>query len=216
MATRRAAGSNFARNLTPEAWVDAAIRRMVRSGIDAVGVQQLARDLHVTKGSFYWHFRNREALLQAILKRWRGVTVELNHLLESEEPDASQRLMRLLHLPEEISGAVVPPADFELAVRSWARQSARVASTVRRVDALRERLFARMFRELGAAGRHSLVLARICAAVAGRLWRWGEVRGTARLDLIETTHKLLINACSTVQSHTGRRRLRERKAASAR
>jgi AcrR family transcriptional regulator len=208
MAARRTTGSNSAGSLVPEDWVDAAIRRLVRGGIDSVGVQQLARDLHVTKGSFYWHFRNREALLAAVLKRWRGVTVELNHLLESEEPDPSQRLSRLLYLPEHTPDAVVAPADFELAVRSWARHSARAASTVKRVDALREHMFVRMFQELGAAGGHALILARICLAVAGRLWRWEEVRGAERLALIQTTHKLLIDAC--IAPHRRARHLRER------
>jgi AcrR family transcriptional regulator len=211
MAARLTNGTKSGRKLAPGDWVDAAVRRLVKSGIGSVGVQQLARDLHVTKGSFYWHFHNRQAMLDAVLKRWRGVTIELNHLLESEEPDASQRLLRLLHLPEQIPAAVVAPADFELAVRSWARHSARAAATVSKVDALREHLFVRLFRQLGARGSDALALARICLAVAGRLWRWEEVHGAERLQLIRTTYKLLIGACGVQASPVARgRRPRKR------
>jgi AcrR family transcriptional regulator len=58
------------RRLGPNDWVDAALETIAAGGIAAVGVESLARRLGVTKGSFYWHFANREALLQAALARW--------------------------------------------------------------------------------------------------------------------------------------------------
>ncbi|MCK9539197.1 TetR/AcrR family transcriptional regulator [Dokdonella sp.] len=51
-------------------WEDCALLTLAESGVAAVAVESLARRLGVTKGSFYWHFPNREALLQAALERW--------------------------------------------------------------------------------------------------------------------------------------------------
>lgn len=51
-------------------WEQAALEVIAESGITAVAVEPLARRLGVTKGSFYWHFSNREALIEAALKRW--------------------------------------------------------------------------------------------------------------------------------------------------
>ena len=51
-------------------WEDAALSSLAEGGVGAVAVEQLARRLGVTKGSFYWHFPTREALLQAALERW--------------------------------------------------------------------------------------------------------------------------------------------------
>lgn len=51
-------------------WEDAALATLAESGVGAVAVEALARRLGVTKGSFYWHFPTREALLQAALERW--------------------------------------------------------------------------------------------------------------------------------------------------
>ena len=45
-------------------WIRAAVARLSDLGIEAVRVEVLARDLGVSKGSFYWHFRNRIDLLE--------------------------------------------------------------------------------------------------------------------------------------------------------
>lgn len=51
-------------------WEQAALDVLGENGVAAVAVEALARRLGVTKGSFYWHFSTREALLQAALERW--------------------------------------------------------------------------------------------------------------------------------------------------
>jgi AcrR family transcriptional regulator len=56
--------------LSPEAWVKAAQALIIREGVSAVAVESLAHALGVTKGSFYWHFENRDALIQAALAAW--------------------------------------------------------------------------------------------------------------------------------------------------
>jgi AcrR family transcriptional regulator len=51
-------------------WERGALEMIAEEGVAALAVEALARRLGVTKGSFYWHFKNREALLQAALNRW--------------------------------------------------------------------------------------------------------------------------------------------------
>lgn len=53
-------------------WERGALEMMAEEGVGALAVEALARRLGVTKGSFYWHFKNREALLQAALNRWEA------------------------------------------------------------------------------------------------------------------------------------------------
>lgn len=57
--------------LSESDWISAAIDVIAEAGIGAVTVESLARRLNVTKGSFYWHFPSREALLSAALQHWR-------------------------------------------------------------------------------------------------------------------------------------------------
>jgi AcrR family transcriptional regulator len=56
--------------LSAEDWELAALEAIREGGLAAVAVESLARRLGVTKGSFYWHFANRSALLDAAIDRW--------------------------------------------------------------------------------------------------------------------------------------------------
>jgi len=56
--------------LSAEDWEQAALELIREQGVTAVAVEPLAKRLGVTKGSFYWHFANRDALIQGALDRW--------------------------------------------------------------------------------------------------------------------------------------------------
>ena len=62
--------SSNRQSLSAQDWAQAALDVMVARGLDGVAVEPLARELGVTKGSFYWHFANRDALLDAALQLW--------------------------------------------------------------------------------------------------------------------------------------------------
>ena len=107
------------------------------NGIDGVRVELLAKQLAVTKGSFYWHFRDREALLEGMLSLWRKrATLALIERLDRVEESAEIRLRRLLRVPLEARGAP-RAADVELAVRMWGRRDPRAAAALEEVDQLR-------------------------------------------------------------------------------
>jgi AcrR family transcriptional regulator len=119
-------------------WVEAGLRALA-GGPDAVRVEALARTLGVTKGSFYWHFDNRHALLDDILDMWERVSVdEVIERIEGargdEAPTARSKLARLgaITLYSEAHG--IDPLAVDLAVRDWARRDKKVARRLRRVD----------------------------------------------------------------------------------
>jgi AcrR family transcriptional regulator len=150
---------------------------MLKSSVDGVRVDRLAKDLKVTRGSFYWHFRDRAALLDAVLQRWEQISLDYDQLLLSEAPDPDARLLRYLQLPEDVRTAQ-PSGDIEMAIRVWARRSAEVRRVARRVDARRERMVVDIFHGLGVGDTHAGTLARLCMAIAARLWL--ERTGTPR------------------------------------
>ena len=61
---------NDRETLTAEDWEQAALQLVAEKGVQSLAVEPLARRMGVTKGSFYWHFAGREALLDQALKRW--------------------------------------------------------------------------------------------------------------------------------------------------
>jgi AcrR family transcriptional regulator len=84
--------------LSAEDWAQAALDLIAEQGVAAVAVEPLARRLGVTKGSFYWHFPSREALLVAALGRWEKVEQEEVFGQLEAIPDPGQRLRALFEL----------------------------------------------------------------------------------------------------------------------
>jgi AcrR family transcriptional regulator len=94
----RAPQTEARQSLTAEDWANAALEALAEGGLDAVAVEPLARRLGVTKGSFYWHFPSRDALLQAALERWEKVEQETVFGSLEAVPDPRERLRALFHL----------------------------------------------------------------------------------------------------------------------
>ena len=59
------------RRLGKEAWVDAAREALIEGGIETVKIERLAKRLDATRAAFYWHFKNREELLDDLLAHWK-------------------------------------------------------------------------------------------------------------------------------------------------
>ena len=137
--------------LTPQAWTVAATEVLVDQGIDHVRVDVLAKQLKVTRGSFYWHFRDREELLRSVLRAWReGATEQLTARLESAHTDPRQQLRDVLSLPLRGRSAV-RAARIELAIRAWARRDELARHAVDEADASRIGYIAQVFSSLGFA-----------------------------------------------------------------
>jgi len=79
-------------------WVDAAYRRFSDDGIRAVAVEPTARELGTTKGSFYWHFADRQALVDAVLETWRDRETEALIAEVETISDPQSRLSALLEI----------------------------------------------------------------------------------------------------------------------
>jgi AcrR family transcriptional regulator len=110
-------------------WIEEGLRALAAGGPDAVRIEPLAQALGVTRGGFYWHFGDRQALLDEMLDTWeRATTEEVAERLEREGGDASAKLRRLFALA---SSRVLAT---DLAVRDWARRDETVAERLRRID----------------------------------------------------------------------------------
>jgi AcrR family transcriptional regulator len=111
-------------------WTDAGLKALAAGGPDAVRIEPLAKALGVTRGGFYWHFKDRAALLDEILGAWeRRSTDEVLERVEREGGDARAKVRRagMLTFAEDL-------LPIDLAVRDWARRDAAVAERLRRVD----------------------------------------------------------------------------------
>jgi AcrR family transcriptional regulator len=112
-------------------WIDEGLRALAAGGPDAVRIELLAQALGVTRGGFYWHFTDRNALLDEMLDTWeRATTDEVIERVESEGGDARAKLRRTFALTSASDGLLA----IDLAVRDWSRRETSVAERLRRID----------------------------------------------------------------------------------
>src|SRR5215475_1785354 len=90
--------------LSRQDWVDAALAAIAAGGLAAVAVVPLAERLGATKGSFYWHFASREALIEAALAAWEQTTTSVVIAeIEAASQDPRQQLPLLFKRVTELA-----------------------------------------------------------------------------------------------------------------
>jgi len=138
-------------SLSADDWAQAALTAWGEGGLAAVAVQPLAARLGVTKGSFYWHFLNRDALITAALALWEQTTTEDTIALLEAEPDPLVRL-RLLFARVSYSAE---HDKVEIGVRS-ASANEIVAAVLRRVEERRLSYTIGLFEQIGFSASESV------------------------------------------------------------
>jgi AcrR family transcriptional regulator len=139
-------------------WIRAGLALLGRAGIDAVRVEPLAARLAVTKGSFYWHFKDRDALHMAMLQAWRADTTQnVIERVEAESAGKGARLTLLIGLATRNTAL----ARLEIAIRAWAKTDERVAGAVAEIDRQRMDYVTSLLRDLGIEPRAARLRAKI-------------------------------------------------------
>ena len=142
--------------LTRDDWIKASRRLLMQSGIEEVKVDVLATRLKVTRGSFYWHFKNRKDLLDALLQSWRDHKERELATVEVRWPDGGAAEVARVWLSEEASYP-----RFDMAVRFWGWRSKPVAAAIRAVDDRWIEFFASRFRAEGQSPTESFIRGRV-------------------------------------------------------
>jgi AcrR family transcriptional regulator len=119
--------------LDRSAWVHAAFDILAAEGVTGLRVEVLAKRLHVTKGSFYWHFKNRSDLLGAVLETWKDGRIR--DIIKQTRIQPGEELGQIYHVIDVYSASRNRRGmQIELAVRDWARRDAAAAMIVAEVD----------------------------------------------------------------------------------
>lgn len=149
----------MAQKLQKEDWIDAALSALANEGAGGIRVEALARELGVSKGSFYWHFKNREALFDQMLDRWESAgTLDIISHVDGVSDDPEERLRILGRI-------VLKPSNFdklEANLRAWgatyepaARRCAKVDK--QRIEYVRDLLVGCGFEKKRALARADLL-----------------------------------------------------------
>ena len=127
------------RDLGRDDWLRAARLALLKGGASEVRVERLARDLRVTKGSFYWHFKDREELLELLLREWEDDFPEIIKQLKGLR--GRKALLLLLRLVvEQAPLGEKGMLSSDAAIFTWASVSPDVARRVNRAEKKRIKL----------------------------------------------------------------------------
>ncbi|MDC0660892.1 TetR/AcrR family transcriptional regulator [Leisingera sp. SS27] len=144
--------------LSEEDWLAAAYEVLTDSGVEAVKVMPLAKRLGVSRTSFYWHFKDREELLEAMVRRWEERNT--GNLVARSEAYAESIAEAIFNLFDCWIDPELFDARLDLAIRNWARNDSSLQERLDLADSRREQAMTDMFIRFGYPQADALIRAR--------------------------------------------------------
>ena len=133
------------RDRGPDKWLEAAVTTLIAEGIEAVKIDRLARQLRITRGSFYHHYQDHGDLLRALLDHYVRANFEnFVAMLPHLQGTAKEKLGTLWE-----ATASKEYRDYDWAVRMWGMRDARVAKVLAGIDIKRMDVLIGLFMEMG-------------------------------------------------------------------
>lgn len=136
--------------LSRDNWLDAAAGEVAAGGFGHLRVLTLAKKLGVTRGSFYWHFKDHEDLVVSFLNRWRDRRLHELQYWKPKGGDVETELREILELLLTDASRNIRRLQVELAVRDFARRNDYAADLVNQVDAARIQQNCTLFHHLSS------------------------------------------------------------------
>lgn len=140
-------------------WLAAARRTLIGEGIDRVKVAVLAEQLDVARSSFYWYFRDRQELADALLDEWAQLNTD--SIIERAARPAATITAAVLGVFECWADPELFDPRLEFAVREWARRDPSVMARLVAADDARIDAITRLLRRFGFGATEALVRARV-------------------------------------------------------
>jgi len=139
------ATNSTARNLSREVWLEKALDVVSRAGGAKLRIDNLVKEVGVTKGSFYWHFKNRDDFVRSLIDYWHEhYTLTVSDYLDDFEGSAEDKLRKLMEMV-----FVEQLTRHDLAIRSWAIAEPKLQRLVKRTDDHRLNYLRMLFRGIG-------------------------------------------------------------------
>jgi AcrR family transcriptional regulator len=137
-----------ARRMDLDTWLERALEALLAKGPQVLTVEKLCRELGVSRGSFYWHFKNRADFVRRLTEFWgTRFTQSIRDTVANAPVGPAERLMLLSEFIQDLD-----LNRFDMSVRTWANTEPVAAEIVRRVDETRYRYVRSQFKELGFSG----------------------------------------------------------------
>ena len=139
-------------------WLLVALELFITEGIDAVRITRLANELGVTRGSFYWHFTNRDDLIESLVAYWRDKNTSVIVEAVSSATSLSDGIFNFFDTCVD-NNQFDPRLD--LAIREWARRSKDIRQQIDQADETRVKAIAGLFSRYAYPMPEAFIRARV-------------------------------------------------------
>jgi AcrR family transcriptional regulator len=136
-------------------WTDLGLEVLEAEGFTAITAQSLAKRLGVSRGSFYWHFRDIGEFEAALIARWRDIIFAALGGMLADIASPIERLETLMRR------TLASRRRLELAFRAWGTANQEVAASLAEIDTRRADIMARLLTEAGVPARRARSLAQL-------------------------------------------------------
>ena len=171
-------------------WIKVGLDALKAEGLNQFSVEALARKVGVTKGSFYWHFKDKEDYFKRVVDYWQQNQLLIIHSFSNKpSADPCEQLWRVMQFMLEKN------SSDDIAMRSWVKHYAYATKAVKKVDKMRLQYLQGLFKDIGFNRQNAILRAQMLYH-----YQVGEhtilVRGSERerVNLNKLHYKLLIAA----------------------
>jgi AcrR family transcriptional regulator len=170
-------------------WLEKALEVLEAEGVNGVKIDRLAKLLETSRSGFYWHFKDRQDLLNNLLEHWEHEYTEVVIYGGGHEADLPPR-DRLLHVMKMIEQYDLD--RFEVPMMAWADHDPVAAQVVKDVYAKRFKYIKSIFAEMGFAGTDLEMRVRLwlCYAIRGKAM-YGKASRTKQTEMLKLCHQIL-------------------------
>jgi len=147
--TQHTADAESSTTLGPAQWLDAAYDVLLESGVGAIKIMPLAAQLKVSRTSFYWHFKDRDDLLKALIARWQEKNT--GNLVAQANLFAGSLCEAVLNIFDCWKDPHLFDSELDQAIRYWARTDSQLGLLLEKADSLRHDAIKAMFIRHGTA-----------------------------------------------------------------
>ena len=176
------------KNLTKKKWLELALDILVIEGNTNLRIDHLVQCMGVTKGSFYWHFKDRAEFIRNLLEYWAEVSTEV--VVEHMSEIQGSAEVRLFELMRFITRKDL--TRYDIAIRAWALMEPQVAYIVKNTDEQRISFIQNLFQEMGFEGQEMEMRANTLVTVHAMEHGLLIKRTTEeRLEMLKLHHEML-------------------------
>ena len=175
--------------LSRKDWLEYALEALSKKGQSGLSIEDLSATLGVSRGSFYWHFKDRKNFVNSLLEYWyEHYTALAPAAVERDGGTAEEMLLRLMRLVHDQD-----LTRYDLIMRSLATSDLHFEKWVRKTDRFRLDYVRNLFIKMGFTKNDLRIRARSCLAymtVEHELF--DKLDRKHRSDLVDDLHKFLV------------------------